>query len=83
MRSVVQCLPRTHRDTLHYLVCHLKRVSSRSDENKMDSTNLSIVFGPTLIRAPTESFADTVMNIGSQNQAMEMIIQHADFMFAA
>uniref|UniRef100_A0A8C6SSF8 Rac GTPase activating protein 1 n=1 Tax=Neogobius melanostomus TaxID=47308 RepID=A0A8C6SSF8_9GOBI len=45
---VVSELPQPNRDTLACLVLHLQKVS-QCVETKMDATNLSRVFGPTLV----------------------------------
>ncbi|KAM4697912.1 rac GTPase-activating protein 1-like [Rhinophrynus dorsalis] len=46
--QAVNELPPANRDTLAFLILHLHRVM-RSSECKMDKTNLSRVFGPTLV----------------------------------
>lgn len=46
--GVITKLPQPNRDTLAYLMCHLQKVSE-SKECKMPISNLSKVFGPTVI----------------------------------
>ncbi|XP_062863239.1 rho GTPase-activating protein 11A isoform X1 [Trichomycterus rosablanca] len=41
-------LPNVNVTTLHYFCSFLKSVSQRSAENKMDSSNLSVIFAPNL-----------------------------------
>ncbi|XP_058254385.1 rho GTPase-activating protein 11A isoform X2 [Hemibagrus wyckioides] len=41
-------LPHENLNTLRYFSSFLKRVSQRSAENKMDSSNLSVIFAPNL-----------------------------------
>lgn len=47
-------LPHAHYATLKYLISHLNRVTKHAKENMMTSENLSIVFGPTLMRLPED-----------------------------
>lgn len=47
--QAVSELPQANRDTLAYLILHLQKVS-RCTECKMDASNLSKVFGPTVVQ---------------------------------
>ncbi|KAI3641410.1 hypothetical protein MIR68_000540 [Amoeboaphelidium protococcarum] len=79
-KQAIAGLPRPYFDTLKYLAAHLQRVSKRSEQNKMDTNNLAIVFGPTLIRAQVEGM-EMITNMSYQNCVMEMIIANADKLF--
>ena len=46
LQTLLARLPAAHRSTLRALFCHLAKVASRSDVNKMQPNNLGIVFGP-------------------------------------
>jgi len=46
-RVLVSMMPEAHRDTAHYLLTFLKKVSTFS-KNKMHVKNLAVVFAPTL-----------------------------------
>jgi len=46
----------------------------------MESTNLAIVFGPTLMRPETETM-DAIMNMGYQNALVEHLILQAEWIF--
>uniref|UniRef100_A0AAY5EVZ0 Rho GTPase activating protein 45b n=1 Tax=Electrophorus electricus TaxID=8005 RepID=A0AAY5EVZ0_ELEEL len=50
LRQVLEELPPANTATLKYIVRHLRRVSELEQDNKMSSSNLGIVFGPTLMR---------------------------------
>lgn len=50
IRKLLRDLPEHHFETLKYLMYHLKKVVNHSEANKMEAKNLSIVFGPTLVR---------------------------------
>lgn len=49
LQKILQKLPPYCYSTLQHMMCHLHRVSE-NHENKMCSSNLGIVFGPTLLR---------------------------------
>ncbi|XP_067847469.1 rho GTPase-activating protein 11A-like isoform X2 [Heptranchias perlo] len=44
-------LPEKTADTLHYFLNFLKNVSLRSEDNKMDASNLAVVFAPNLFHS--------------------------------
>ncbi|KAJ3198711.1 Rho GTPase-activating protein 9 [Entophlyctis luteolus] len=52
LKNLIQALPKSNYDVLSYLLHHLRRVSEKSEINKMEQANLAIVFAPTLIRVP-------------------------------
>ena len=75
MCDLIRQLPRHHLRTLGFLIHHLARIARESEENNMPASNLAIVFGPALMRAPTLS--DTEL----QNRAVELMILHATAIF--
>lgn len=50
------------------------RVAEHSDSNKMDAHNLAVVFGPTLLRIPSEQ--DMIAYQSQVNGMMELMIKH-------
>ncbi|XP_042582973.1 active breakpoint cluster region-related protein [Cyprinus carpio] len=52
MLTLLQALPDVNRNTLLFLLHHLRRVAERKEENKMSLSNLATVFGPSLLRPP-------------------------------
>lgn len=76
-------LPKVNYDTLVYLIKHLIKVAARSDINKMEPSNLAIVFGPTLIRMPDEGQSAylNMMNMTYHNSLMEFMINNAASIF--
>ncbi|XP_066508217.1 rho GTPase-activating protein 45-like isoform X1 [Hoplias malabaricus] len=50
LRELLKELPPANTATLQYIICHLRRVAEMEQDNKMSSSNLGIVFGPTLMR---------------------------------
>ncbi|XP_066552161.1 rho GTPase-activating protein 45 isoform X2 [Amia ocellicauda] len=50
LQEVLKELPPPNVATLRYIIKHLRRISEFEQDNKMSSSNLGIVFGPTLMR---------------------------------
>jgi hypothetical protein len=50
--DLVHRLPAKNYNTLKFLMEHLEQVHQHSKENKMSAYNLSVVFGPNLLRSP-------------------------------
>ncbi|XP_029138812.1 rho GTPase-activating protein 45 [Protobothrops mucrosquamatus] len=56
LNELLKELPAKNFATLKCIVQHLKRIIELEDDNKMSSSNLGIVFGPTLMRPrPTQA----------------------------
>ncbi|XP_068276536.1 rho GTPase-activating protein 45 [Nyctibius grandis] len=56
LKELLQELPWENMATLRYLLQHLRRIVEVEQDNKMTSSNLGIVFGPTLMRPrPTDA----------------------------
>ena len=59
---------------MNFFIC---RVSSHSEQNMMTVSNLSMIFGPTLMRSQEETVA-AMMNIKFQNIVVEIIIENCN-----
>jgi hypothetical protein len=87
IKTLVQDLPKVHYDIFEFLVRHLVKVSKYSEENKMEASNLAIVFGPSLLRVRETNAADmqaayaNMMNMSFQNSLIEAIITQADVIY--
>ncbi|XP_035203980.1 rho GTPase-activating protein 45 isoform X1 [Oxyura jamaicensis] len=56
LKELLKELPWENMATLQYLLQHLRRIVEVEQDNKMTSSNLGIIFGPTLMRPrPTEA----------------------------
>ncbi|KAM8795019.1 rho GTPase-activating protein 45 [Eudromia elegans] len=56
LKELLKRLPWENMATLQYLLQHLRRIVEVEQDNKMTSSNLGIVFGPTLMRPrPTDA----------------------------
>jgi hypothetical protein len=84
IKTLVQKLPKVHYQVLEYLLRHLHKVATYSEINKMEASNLAIVFGPSLIRVEDTGAIDmqaayaNMMNMSNQNQLIEAMIVQCD-----
>ncbi|KAI9199751.1 uncharacterized protein BJ171DRAFT_202084 [Polychytrium aggregatum] len=84
LKELIQSLPKANYDVLEFLSRHLCRVAAQSDVNKMDYSNLAIVFGPTLIRTPETnamSGYDSIANMSLHSMIVELILTKVDWFF--
>ncbi|XP_015609237.1 rho GTPase-activating protein 1 isoform X2 [Cephus cinctus] len=77
---VLEKLPEDNYQLLKYIVQFLSRVMDRSDLNKMTSSNLAVVFGPNLVRAPP-SQGLSLSAIGPINQFIDFLFTYQDKIF--
>lgn len=69
-------LPDPNYATCKYFLGHLDRVRQHSDKNSMTISNLAIVFGPTLLRAPSDDASSSIQDMQYQYKAIETILEH-------
>uniref|UniRef100_A0A672ZD93 Chimerin 2 n=1 Tax=Sphaeramia orbicularis TaxID=375764 RepID=A0A672ZD93_9TELE len=74
-------LPPAHYETLRYLMAHLKRVTLFEKDNLMNSENLGIVFGPTLMQPPEQNALTTLNDMRQQKLVVQLMIEHEDVLF--
>ncbi|KAK1172980.1 beta-chimaerin-like [Acipenser oxyrinchus oxyrinchus] len=74
-------LPPAHYETLRYLVTHLKKVTMYEKDNFMNSENLGIVFGPTLMRPPDQNTLATLNDMRYQKSIVQLLIENEDVLF--
>ncbi|KAI0125174.1 hypothetical protein BJ170DRAFT_491898 [Xylariales sp. AK1849] len=73
LHAIINSLPDPNYATLRALTLHLHRVMDNSGVNRMNSQNLAIVFGPTLMgNAPNSNIADA----GWQSRVVDTILQN-------
>ncbi|KAI1436402.1 hypothetical protein GGR50DRAFT_232482 [Xylaria sp. CBS 124048] len=73
MHAIINGLPDPNYATLRALALHLQRVTQNSAVNRMNSQNLAIVFGPTLMgTAPNSNIADAAWQV----RAVDTILQN-------
>jgi len=70
-------LPDPNYSTLKFLMGHLHRISQQSADNSMSTSNLAIVFGPTLFgQHAMMNGQGGMVDATYQNQAIETILNH-------
>ncbi|XP_021500682.1 rho GTPase-activating protein 29 isoform X1 [Meriones unguiculatus] len=83
-KDLLRQLPASNFNSLHYLILHLKRVVDHAEENKMNSKNLGVIFGPTLIRPRPTTAPITISSLAEySNQArlVEFLITYSQKIF--
>ncbi|XP_048782809.1 rho GTPase-activating protein 27 isoform X4 [Lagopus muta] len=80
IRDLVRSLPPANHDTMEVLFGHLCRVIEFKEENRMSVQSVAIVFGPTLLRAPSEE-GSMAVHMVFQNQVVELILNQYGHIF--
>lgn len=80
MAAALAMMPRANYVTIGYMMKFLKKVSLKHSTNKMDPTNLAIVFAPSFLRSPPGK--DQLSAMSSVSKICEMMITDADTIFA-
>jgi len=73
LHAIINGLPDPNYATLRALILHLNRVQENSRVNRMSSSNLAIVFGPTLMGASTGS---NIQDAAWQVRVIETILSN-------
>ena len=84
IRNAIQMLPPGCRELFRRLCKLLSMVSKRADKNKMSSSNLAIVFSPTLLQSPLELQRDmfTLMKDTEKGkQVLKDVIENYSLIF--
>jgi hypothetical protein len=84
LSELLDQLPKRSRRTLSVLIHHLSRVAKLQDVNQMSSSNLGIVFGPTLLR-PSEgaSSLNYLIETPFQTRIIELMIDNVEVIFSS
>ncbi|KAM4871323.1 rho GTPase-activating protein 29 isoform 2-T3 [Thomomys bottae] len=83
-KDLLRQLPASNFNSLHYLIVHLKRVVDHSEENKMNSKNLGVIFGPSLIRPRPTTAPVTISSLAEyshQARLVEFLITYSQKIF--
>ncbi|CAI2162773.1 13429_t:CDS:10 [Funneliformis geosporum] len=79
-REIFSQLPKANYATIKYLFEHLYRVKELEAKNLMTTKNLSVVFGPTLLRGSNPS--SEILDMNFKNALVEYIVEHTDVLFS-
>ncbi|KAF6032167.1 hypothetical protein EB796_009523 [Bugula neritina] len=79
--NIVRQLPTQNFKVLSFLIGHLRNVAADSDQNMMGVSNLSVCFGPTLLR-PEEETVAAIMDIKFCNLVVEILIANYEMIFS-
>jgi hypothetical protein len=79
LTDLVNRLPDEHYFTLRMLMLHLNHIGDRCEQNLMNSRNLGVVFGPTLMRSrdPGSEFSD----MAGKALSVEWLVDNAPQVF--
>ncbi|KAI8381044.1 uncharacterized protein BYT42DRAFT_565055 [Radiomyces spectabilis] len=80
IKSIIHVLPKDNYIVLEYLMRHLNLVASYSDINKMETSNLALIFSVGLLRSCGEDLS-SIMHTDLQSKVVEAIIQQVDWFF--
>lgn len=67
IKALLEQLPRAHKDTLIYLFTFLRLLSLYSEENRMSTLNLGVIFAPTILRKRVECVVRILDNYYNNN----------------
>ncbi|KAH7912985.1 hypothetical protein BJ138DRAFT_1171559 [Hygrophoropsis aurantiaca] len=83
LRSKIRRIPHIHRTTLRAIIEHLARVAALSDKNKMDPTNLAIIFRGVIFGKEEEipKVGDLLNPQSWKDTLMEDMIKNASTLF--
>lgn len=81
LKSLLTKLPPAHFNLLRFLAGLLKEISQHSHYNKMTSTNLAIIFGPTVMRPKNEDVVKMIEDARHVNAVFLMVIDEYDYLF--
>ena len=79
---VCVCVCEVERHYLHsQLTLYHFRVTEHRKENRMDATNLAVVFAPSIMRSPYGSGIMAVQKLPEQKKAIELLISQCSIFF--
>lgn len=81
LKSIIQVLPVTNYKVLQYMARHLERVKNQSHINKMETTNLALIFSMSLLRAKNDDIPASILHNDLSSKVIEIIINNVDWFF--
>ncbi|XP_076461272.1 rho GTPase-activating protein 15-like isoform X4 [Babylonia areolata] len=80
-KDALSSLPKVNHDTMRVLFQHLKNVVQHSAENRMQTQNVAIVFGPTLMWMDEGDFSNMAILTIYQSKVVEFLLLEYDSLF--
>jgi hypothetical protein len=81
LKAMIQVLPVAHYKVFQYLVKHLGRVQQQSKINKMEASNLALIFAIGLLRPRNEDISASILHTDLVSKVVETVILHANWFF--
>ncbi|EGC34418.1 hypothetical protein DICPUDRAFT_98229 [Dictyostelium purpureum] len=81
LKALLSQLPIAHYSLLKYLAELLREVATHSANNRRASTNLAIVFGPTVMRPQQEDIAKMIEDARHINGVFLLILDEYEYLF--
>ncbi|GAN04810.1 conserved hypothetical protein [Mucor ambiguus] len=81
LKSIIQVLPVANYKVLFHLARHLERVKNHSHINKMEASNLALIFSMGLLRPKHDDVSASIMHNDLSSTIVETIITHVDWFF--
>ncbi|EPZ30985.1 RhoGAP-domain-containing protein [Rozella allomycis CSF55] len=82
IKKIIGFLPRVNMIILNHLLELFDLIIRNYESTKMDAKNLSIVFGPTLLRAPPNSNIDLFIDANNASRLIEKIIINRSYLLS-
>lgn len=82
IRKIIAMVPTVNVAILIYLLKFLITVEQHSDINKMNTSNLAMVFAPNLLRPKDQSMQDVIIDTPAASQVMEFMIINFNEIFS-
>jgi hypothetical protein len=77
-QSVLARLPVVNHNMIKRLIRLMIDISAEEQENKMDASNLAIIFAPSFLRNPTADPMVQLKNVKAESKFLEMLMQVVD-----
>lgn len=74
--TIINSMPIEHKSTLNHLLYFLAEVASYSRINSMDSSNLGMIFAPTVTRSSAEDHGQMLAEMGYSKTVMIFLINN-------
>lgn len=75
-KALIRSLPQGDRFLLQQILTMLNDITKKSDINKMSSSNLAIVFGPSLLRPQSTNAASELFDMPDVSKVVDFLIKH-------